>query len=87
MRQAGALGCRVTGPMRVHPEITVSVTLGDMWIVASAFPLAVLGMLTAMGAHRRGVGIVRTAIAGVCFPFTWAVWYVRDEHPYRHERS
>jgi len=53
-----------------------------MWILVLALPVALVG-LTAIGARRRGAGIAVSAVAGVCFPFTWAVWYLRDEHPYR----
>ena len=45
--------------------------------------LVALMTLTAFGAHRRGSNLPGSAVAGVFFPFTWVVWYVRDEHPYR----
>lgn len=28
-----------------------------------------------------------TVLAGVCFPVTWVLWYVRDEHPYERVHS
>jgi hypothetical protein len=62
------------------------VTLARMWLLVLMVPVALAG-LTAMGARRRGAGIAISAVAGVCFPFTWAVWYLRDEHPYRHVRA
>jgi hypothetical protein len=40
-------------------------------------------VLTASGERRRGRGIAVTVAAGIFFPVTWAVWYVRDERPYR----
>jgi hypothetical protein len=42
-----------------------------------------LPTLTAIGARRRGRGFVSAVMAGVFFPITWTVWYVRDESPYR----
>ena len=42
-----------------------------------------LAVLTALGAHRRGLAAPRAAVAGLFFPVTWSVWYVRDEHPYQ----
>lgn len=39
-------------------------------------------VLTAVGARRRGNGAALSVVAGLAFPVTWAVWYVRDEHPY-----
>jgi len=42
-----------------------------------------LMVLTAQGASRRGSAALRASLAGLFFPVTWAVWYVRDEHPYR----
>jgi len=39
--------------------------------------------LTALGARRRGNGLLSAAVAGLFFPVTWTVWYLRDEHPYR----
>jgi hypothetical protein len=51
--------------------------------------IALLGLLlcpfaalTAIGSRRRGAGPVLTVVAALCFPITWTVWYVRDEHPY-----
>ena len=38
--------------------------------------------LTAWGAHRRGRGTVAAVVSGLLFPFTWAVWYVKDERPF-----
>jgi hypothetical protein len=55
-------------------------------VVALALALAsavvALMMLTALGARRRGSAVVQAAIAGIVFPVTWTVWYVRDERPY-----
>ena len=49
--------------------------------VPCAFVLGLM-LVTASGARRRGVGTGLAALAGLGFPITWAVWYVRDEHPY-----
>lgn len=45
------------------------------------------GSLTATGARRRGAGPLLAALAGLCFPITWTVWYVHDQHPYQHRRT
>jgi hypothetical protein len=55
------------------------VIVGLLALLAVALPLAVL---TALGAHERGLSIALSAVAGALFPVTWTVWYVRDEHPY-----
>lgn len=47
--------------------------------------LACMG-LTASGERRRGHGLAVTVAAGIFFPVTWAVWYLRDERPYRAAR-
>ena len=49
-------------------------------VLASA--VVALMVLTALGARRRGSAVWPAAIAGIVFPVTWTVWYVRDEHPY-----
>ena len=54
--------------------------VGLLVLAALALPLVVL---TALGAHRRGVAVPSAVLAGLCFPVTWVAWYVRDEHPYR----
>lgn len=51
--------------------------------------IAVLGLLlavaalTAVGERRRGGRIALMVLAAVCFPVTWVVWYVRDQHPFQ----
>ena len=42
--------------------------------------LALMG-LTATGERRRGQGIGVALAAGLFFPITWTVWYLRDQHP------
>jgi hypothetical protein len=49
-------------------------------LAAVSLPLPVL---TGLGAHRRGLAIPLAVLTGLCFPVTWTVWYLRDEHPYR----
>jgi hypothetical protein len=39
--------------------------------------------LTAVGQRRRGHGVAITVTAGIFFPVTWAVWYLRDERASR----
>ena len=60
--------------------------VGLLAIAAITLPLPVL---TGLGAHRRGLAIPLVVLAGVFFPVTWTVWYLRDEHPYRraHRRA
>jgi len=41
--------------------------------------IAALVSLTASGAHHRGNGWFRSAVAGLVFPLTWVVWYERDK--------
>ena len=38
-----------------------------------------LALLTALGEWRRGAHSVVVPLAGLLFPVTWLVWYVRDE--------
>ena len=59
------------------------VIVGVLAVVAVALPLPVL---TAIGAHERGRSIALAALAGVFFPVTWTVWYLRDEHPYQDDK-
>ena len=51
--------------------------------------LLALVILTSLGAHRRGLAALPASLAGLFFPVTWTVWYLRDERPYcrahRHE--
>lgn len=39
--------------------------------------------LTAVGERHRGHGIPLAVAAGIFFPVTWAVWYLRDERAAR----
>lgn len=48
--------------------------------------LLVLMGVTATGERRRGHGVALAFVAGLFFPVTWAVWYLRDEHAYRATR-
>jgi hypothetical protein len=50
-------------------------------LLIGAILLALIG-LTATGERRRGKGIAVALAAGLFFPITWTVWYLRDEHPY-----
>lgn len=49
--------------------------------------VAAVVALTGAGARRRGAGWPVTAVSALAFPVTWAVWYVRDEHPGDRYRS
>ena len=49
-------------------------------LAAVSLPLA---LLTALGAHQRGLAMPAALLTGLCYPVTWTVWYVKDEHPYR----
>jgi hypothetical protein len=75
LEPAGFAAARQTGSM-------VVVGVAGLALIALA-----VGGLTAMGARRRGSGYPLAALAGLCFPITWTVWYVRDQHPYRHRRG
>ncbi|HYH10855.1 MAG TPA: hypothetical protein VD789_00775 [Thermomicrobiales bacterium] len=57
-------------------------------VAASTLLCIVLGLagLTGFGARRRGAAAPSAVAAGLFFPVTWAVWYVRDERPYRRSR-
>jgi hypothetical protein len=55
------------------------VIAGLLALMALVLPLPVL---TAIGAHERGLSIGLASLAGVFFPITWTAWYLRDEHPY-----
>lgn len=55
-------------------------------VIGVAALAAVMG-LTAVGARRRGRGPAVAVLAGVLFPITWAVWYLRDERPYEREHA
>jgi hypothetical protein len=47
--------------------------------------VAVLGLmwLTAAGERQRRRGLGIAVVAGLFFPVTWTVWYLRDAHPYQ----
>ena len=47
-------------------------------VLILAAPIA----LTALGARRRGRGNAVAIVSGLVFPFTWAAWYLVDEHPF-----
>jgi hypothetical protein len=59
------------------------VIVGLLALLAVLAVALLLAVLTALGAHERGQSIALSAVAGAFFPVTWAVWYMRDEHPYR----
>lgn len=52
-----------------------------------AVALLALAVLTALGSLRRGARLPAAALSGLFFPVTWAVWYLRDVHPYAGRRS
>ena len=53
-----------------------------MLLVLTALSLP-LALLTAVGAHRRGLATPVAVLTGLFYPVTWTVWYVKDEHPCR----
>lgn len=57
--------------------------VGVLVIAAVSVPLMVL---TALGAHRRGLARPLAVLTALFFPLTWTAWYLRDEHPYRPGR-
>lgn len=52
-----------------------------LWLVPVGVALWLV-TLTGMGSRRRGNTYGVALLSGLCFPVTWAVWYVRDERPY-----
>jgi hypothetical protein len=52
-------------------------------LAAVSLPLA---LLTALGAHQRGLAMPLVVLTSLFYPVAWIVWYVRDEHPYRRYR-
>ncbi|MFA6576515.1 MAG: hypothetical protein WCS84_13925 [Nocardioides sp.] len=62
--------------------------MSELLTLALAAPVVALMVLTALGEGRRGARALTAVVAGVFFPVTWTVWYVRDERPYvgRHPR-
>jgi hypothetical protein len=50
------------------------VVLGVLW--------APFALLTGLGERRRGARTRVAVPAGLAFPLTWTVWYVRDQHPF-----
>jgi ABC-type polysaccharide/polyol phosphate export permease len=49
--------------------------------VAAVAALMTVMARTALGARRRGRGPLLAVVAGLLFPVTWIVWYVRDKSP------
>ena len=56
--------------------------LATVVLALAAVLLGCMG-LAASGEWRRGHGRAVTVAAGIFFPVTWVVWYLRDERPYR----
>lgn len=63
--------------------VTVTGLVFAIVVLLAVAALLALPVLTAFGAHRRGLGPLGSVVAGVFFPVTWAVWYLHDEDPYR----
>ncbi|MBA3781113.1 MAG: hypothetical protein H0X12_04570 [Nocardioides sp.] len=57
--------------MDVVAVIAFSYLLGSAWFT-SVF-------LTGLAAYRRGITVLPALLAGVFFPVTWTVWYLRAE--------
>ena len=54
-----------------------------VWLVVFVGALLPFAVLTTLGAHQRGYSLPLALLAGLLFPVTWPLWYVRDERPYR----
>ena len=52
-------------------------------IVVLGAVLLSLPVLTGLGEHRRGANAPAVLVAGLFFPITWLVWYLKDEKPFR----
>ena len=51
-----------------------------IWILVLLAPVWVpLGVLTVVGARRRGQRWRTALLAGALFPLTWTIWYFIDE--------
>lgn len=48
-------------------------------LVLMSSAVLALATLTALGALRRGQGMLGAMCSGLFFPVTWAVWYAKDE--------
>jgi hypothetical protein len=68
----------VWDPDRLGGMLIAVVVVG----VLLALLLPLVG-LTVVGARQRGAGAAFAAVAGLCFPVTWTVWYLSDR-PVRH---
>ncbi|MEP9384145.1 hypothetical protein [Nocardioides sp. KR10-350] len=51
-------------------------------LVVAAVAVGALMGLTIAGERRRARGWGAAVVAGMFFPVTWTVWYVRDVRPY-----
>ena len=56
-------------------------------LVGAGMIVGALVWLTAIGERRRGHAWVVAVVAGVFFPVTWVVWYLRDDLHRRHVRD
>jgi hypothetical protein len=60
------------------------IAVAALALLVLALPLAAL---TAWGAVQRGNDGAMAVVAGLAFPVTWVVWYVRDEQRYPRRRD
>ncbi len=61
------------------------IATGALVVLAVAVVVAP-GVLTMLGARRRGSGRPLAVVSGLVFPVTWVIWYVLDENPYASGR-
>ena len=75
---------RHSKPLQREASHNLAVTTLLLLGLMAAAPLALI-VLTAVGAHKRGMQWPLASLVGAVFPVTWAVWYVRDDsHQTRH---
>jgi hypothetical protein len=67
-----------SNPPRSHDDVVAVGVVAVLAVVILAAPMA----LTAWGARRRGRGNAVAVVSGLLYPFTWAAWYLVDEHPF-----
>lgn len=53
----------------------------EVSVAVLGLALVTLVVTTAVGSRRRGARGILPVLAGIVFPLTWVVWYLRDLPP------